>query len=47
MIIISISKNTKIIHNLKKWILKGERTKEKGSNPHSKGENLFTSQNIL
>jgi len=37
IIIISISKKIKIKHNLKKCKLNGDRTKLKGSKPHSKG----------
>lgn len=47
IIIISMSKITKIKQSLKKCKLKGFRTKEKGSNPHSNAVILFKLQSDL
>lgn len=38
--VISISKIKKIIVMRKNWILNGRRLKDRGSNPHSKGEDF-------
>lgn len=39
-IVISISKIKKIILTKKKWILNGNRLSDKGSNPHSNGDDF-------